>query len=221
MIDLYTSYTSNAQRASIAMLESGLDYTIHPVDIYKGETRSPGYLAINPNGTLPAIVDHDGPDGESLTLTQSVNIVWYLAEKSGRLLPHDERSRVLAHEWCLFMATDVYPPFASQYYLRWAGLPDPEPAAATFYSLMTERFHRLDRHLATTPFVVGDDFTVVDVVAYPMCEMAARAFPEIGDLKHVNRWREAVSARPSVIEAMSWFVELAPTLESAPTVWLR
>ena len=220
MIELYTSYTSNAQRASIAVLESGLDHIIRPIDIYKGETRSPSYLSINRNGTLPALVDHDGPDGASLTLTQSVNIVWYLAEKSGCLLPSDDRSRALAQDWSLFMATDVYPPFASQYYLRWARLPDPEPAAATFHALMVERFSRLDRHLEDSLFVAGDDFTVADVIAYPMSAMAAHDFPAVAALEHVKRWRETVSVRPAVAEAMSWFVETAPTLDSAPSVWL-
>ena len=221
MIDLYTSFTTNAQRASIALLESGLPYTLHPVDLYKGEHKTPAFLAINPNGTLPAMTDRDGPGGESLTLTQSAGIARYLAEKSGRMLPQGARATALAQDWTLFLATDVYPPFASQYYLRWSDLPDPEPAAVMFEKRMHNAFARLNRELAARAFVCGDDVTIVDIIAYPMTAMATKDFAVLSDLENLKRWRDTMAQRPAVAKAMSWYADNAPALDKVPDTWTR
>ncbi|MBT5432028.1 MAG: glutathione S-transferase family protein [Alphaproteobacteria bacterium] len=219
MIDLYTSYTTNAQRASIALLESGLPYRLHHIDLYKGEHKTPEFLAINPNGTLPAMTDRDGLEGKPLTLTQSAGIAWYLAEKSGRLLPKGPRALALAQDWNLFLATDIYPPFASQYYLRWSDLPDPEPAAAMFETRMRNAFGQLDRELAERPFVCGEEITIVDINAYPMTAMATQDFAVLGDLKNLIGWRDRLAERPAVAEAMGWYADNAPALDKVPDTW--
>jgi len=216
MIDLYVSYTSNAQRASIAVLEAELPHTLHHVSIAEGEHRAPEFLAVNPNGQLPAMVDRDGPGGEPLTLTQSVGIAWYLAEKGGVLIPDDPAQRAQAMEWSLFMATDAYPPFAMQYYVRWAGLEDAEPMTELLDGMMARRFGRMDAHLADNRFLLGDDYSIADLVAYPMTHMAAAGFEPIAGLAHIGRWLDEVATRPAVAEAMSWFTEVAPKLDTAP-----
>src|SRR5215472_12056048 len=97
MLKVYAFRTPNSVRVPIALEELGLSYELEAVNVRKGEQKLPSYLAINPNGKVPVLVDPDGPDGAPLTLTESGAILIYLAEKSGRLLPADGigRARVL------------------------------------------------------------------------------------------------------------------------------
>src|SRR5437773_9866745 len=100
MIDLYAAGTSNGMRARIAVEECGLAYRFHPIDIQKGEQKLPGFLAMNPMGQIPVLVDNEGPGGKSLTLSQSTAILVYCAEKSGRFLPRDSAARA-ATPWAI------------------------------------------------------------------------------------------------------------------------
>lgn len=215
MLDLYTAATTNGQRASLAVLESGLPYRLHHVDLSKGEHKTPAYLAMHPNGSVPAMVDQDGPGGP-LVFTQSAEIAWYVLEKAGRLIPRDARALVMARQWSAFVTTDLYPPFADMYFMLWAR---PEPhraAAAIFEETMNRRFGLLDTHLSESRYLVGEDYTVADVVAYPMTVLAVRDFPALGALAHLRRWQEAIAQRPAVIEAMDLFAGTGPELHRAP-----
>src|SRR5439155_1638750 len=93
MIDLYAAGTSNGMRARIGLEECGLAYNLHPIDLAKGEQKSPSFLAMNPNGQIPVIVDSDGPGGKPVTISQSVAVLMYCAEKSGKFLPKDPATR--------------------------------------------------------------------------------------------------------------------------------
>lgn len=107
MIDFYTAATSNGQRVAITLEETGLPYSVHKLDLPKGDQKKPEFLAINPAGMIPAIVDHDGPGGKPLSLAQSSAIVMYLAEKSGKLLPADAVRRAVARQWLMQACADV------------------------------------------------------------------------------------------------------------------
>ncbi len=221
MIDVYTANTTNAQRASIAMLESGLAFTTHHIDLYQSQHRTPEYLAVNPNGTVPAMTDHDGPGGKPITLTQSVGIVWYLAEKSGCMMPESDYERVMVREWSLFLATDLYPPFAAQYYLQWAGIDASDPSLDVFTVTMNARYKHLDEQLADHAHVAGPGFSIADVLAYPMSVLAAREFPQIGALPNLRRWMDELCERPTIAEAMSWFADSGPGLDKVPEAWTK
>src|SRR6185437_6286529 len=99
MIDLYTAGTGNGFRAAIVLAESGLPHRIHKIDLGKGEQKTPEFLARNPAGAIPVLVDSEGPGGKALTLSQSGAIALYLAEKSGKFLPKDASRRALALQW--------------------------------------------------------------------------------------------------------------------------
>ena len=221
MIELYTANTTNAQRASIAMLESGLAFTTQHIDLYQSQHRTPEYLAVNPNGTVPAMTDHDGPGGKPITLTQSVGIVWYLAEKSGCMMPESDYERVMVREWSLFLATDLYPPFAAQYYLQWAGIDASDPSLDVFTVTMNARYKHLDEQLADHAHVAGPGFSIADVLAYPMSVLAAREFPQIGALPNLRRWMDELCERPTIAEALSGFADSGPGLDKVPEAWTK
>src|SRR5437016_3066761 len=109
MIDLYAAGTSNGMRARIAVEECGLAYRFHPIDIQKGEQKLPGFLAMNPMGQIPVLVDSEGPGGKPLTLSQSTAILVYCAEKSGRFLPRDPAARAATLQALMSASTDITP----------------------------------------------------------------------------------------------------------------
>ena len=117
MIDLYTFQTSNGQRAAIMLEECGFPYRVHKVDLFKNEQQAPDYLALNPIGAIPVIVDPAGPGGKPLTLTQSGAIALYLAEKAGRFMPTDPLRRVAALQWLMYAMTDCAPASANLFLL--------------------------------------------------------------------------------------------------------
>src|SRR3989338_973667 len=113
MIDLYAAATSNGMRARIALEECGLAYKLHPVDLAKGEHRTAGFLPRSRTGQIRVIVDHEGPGGRPLTLSQSSAILLYCAEKSGKFLPKDPAARPAVLQALMNASTDITPIFGS------------------------------------------------------------------------------------------------------------
>ena len=109
MIDLYSAPTMNGRRAAIALAECRLAHRVRLLDLAKGEQRRPDFVALNPSGVIPVLVDSDGPGGKPITVTQSGAIVLYCAEKSGRLIPKDRTRRSEAFQWFAQAITDVGP----------------------------------------------------------------------------------------------------------------
>ena len=118
MIDLYTWGTPNGVKASIMLEEVGLPYRTHPVNIGADEQFEPAFLKISPNNKIPAIVDSDGPDGEPISLFESGAILLYLADKTGQLIPADERGRWRVMEWLMFQMGGVGPMFGQANHFR-------------------------------------------------------------------------------------------------------
>src|SRR5256886_8766644 len=109
MIDLYAAGTSNGMRARIALEECGLKYNWHPIDLTKGEHKTPQYLAMNPMGQIPVIVDNEGPGGKKITLSQSSAIMVYCAEKAGKFIPKDPAKKAAMLEAYMSASTDITP----------------------------------------------------------------------------------------------------------------
>ncbi|HCH57333.1 MAG TPA: hypothetical protein DEV64_09610, partial [Rhodospirillaceae bacterium] len=107
MIDLYAAPTSNGLRAKIMLDETGLDYTLHPVNLLEGANKSEEYLALNPMGLIPTIIDPDGPDGTPMTLTQSMTILTYLATKTGKFMPDHLATDMIFWRNTMSIATDM------------------------------------------------------------------------------------------------------------------
>ncbi|MCX7355524.1 MAG: glutathione S-transferase N-terminal domain-containing protein, partial [Alphaproteobacteria bacterium] len=166
MIDLYTWGTPNGRKASIALEELALPYKTHPIDIGKGDQVKPDYLAINPNGKIPAIVDPDGPDGKPMAVFESGAILIYLAEKAGKLLPKDARGRSVAIQWLMFQMGGVGPMFGQAHHFR-RFAPEKIPYAVDRYTNETKRLYDvLDRRLKDVEFLAGD-YSIADIATYP------------------------------------------------------
>ncbi|MGH7185125.1 MAG: glutathione S-transferase family protein [Pseudomonadota bacterium] len=200
MIDLYTSTSTPSQRTSIMLEETGIRYRAHMMG--RGIAKPRELLQAYPLGRQPTIIDHTGPDGKDVVLTQSIAIVLYLAEKSGRLLPAAPRARVACLEAVMFHGTDLYPAFASAYYMR--GIkPEAQPVAAAWWEARMEGyFKEFDARLRKNTYIVGDQYSAADVIAYSPALMAMRDFKALAKFKNVKRWLALVGARPAVKKGM-------------------
>jgi GSH-dependent disulfide-bond oxidoreductase len=195
MIDLYTSPTPNGWKVSIALEELGLPYTVRPIDLGALEQKEDWFLAINPNGRIPAIVDRDAGD---FPVFESGAILLYLAEKTGQLLPTDPKARSVAVQWLMFQMGGVGPMMGqANVFVRYA--PERIEYAIGRYQRECRRlFEVLDRRLGEAEFLAGDAYGIADIATWPWVSGHAWAELSIDGLDHLARWIAAVGARPAV-----------------------
>ncbi len=209
MIDLYYWPTPNGHKITLFLEEAGLPYRLVPVDIGRGAQFDPAFLAISPNNRIPAIVDHDPPDGgPPLSVFESGAILLYLAEKTGRFLPADLRGRKTVLEW-LFWQVGGLGPMAGQahHFLDYA--PEPVPYARERYVREVSRLHAvLDRRLEGRRFLAGDDYTIADMACYPWVVPWKRQRQRLDDHPHLRRWFEEIRARPATQRAYARAAEV-------------
>jgi len=197
MIDLYSWSTPNGHKAQIMIEETGLEYTLHPVNLGKGEQRAPEYVVVSPNAKIPAIIDHDGPGGEALPIFESGAILLYLAEKSGSLLPADPQPRWQAISWLMFQMGGVGPFFGQAGYFR-NRAPEPVPAAIERFTREAERLYGVvDHHLAEAEFLAGE-YSIADIACFPWLRVYERLGIDMEDYPNVGRWLKTVNARSAV-----------------------
>lgn len=203
MIDLYTWGTPNGQKASIMLEETGLPYTVHPINISKGEQHSPDYLAINPNGKIPAIVDRDVENG--LAVFESGAILVYLAEKAGKLLPSGT-SRVKALSW-VFWQVGGLGPMLGQWGHFSRSAPEKIPYAIDRYFEESLRLLGvLNQHLANYEYIV-DKYSIADIANYTWASSGLKFMkgqhPDIEtQFPNLKQWSDRISQRPAVIAGM-------------------
>ena len=192
MIDLYTSATPNGRKVSIMLEETGLPYEVHPVRLDKGEQKLPEFLAINPNGRIPAIVD------EGLAVFESGAILLYLAEKSGGFLPEDTEGRYAAIQWLMFQMAGVGPMQGQAHVFRHYA-PETIPYAVERYTRETRRLYSVaDGVLSKSPYLAGTQYTVADIALWPWANVCDYAGVEMSEFPALSEWVERVGARPAV-----------------------
>jgi GST-like protein len=204
MICFYYHPTPNPAKISLFLEEAELKYELVPVDTSKGQQHDPGFRKINPNGKVPAIVDFDGPAGQTATVFDSTAILIYLAEKTGRFLgkPQD-RPQLLS--WLLFLASGLGPFSGQAVHFQYAA-PGGLDYAVNRYRREVERHYKvLDDHLSGREFMVGDEYTITDISAWGWLDKASRVMKGAEDplalYPNIKRWFQSVDARPAVSRA--------------------
>lgn len=212
MIDFYYWPTPNGWKVSILLEELGVEYRTIPVNIGKGDQFKPDFLAISPNNRMPAIVDHD-TGGQPQPVFESGAIMLYLAEKTGRFIPTDPAGRIEALEW-LFWQTGNQGPMGGQlsHFVNYA--PGEHPYSHKRYAGEYERcLGVLERRLEGRRFILGDDYSIADMISWPWVLIAKPLGQALDRFPHVARWRNEIKARPAVQRG----VDLAKDLRrSAP-----
>ena len=204
MIDLYAAGTSNGMRARIALEECGLKYNWHPIDLTKGEHKTPQFLALNPNGQIPVIVDNEGPGGKKVTLSQSSAILMYCAEKSGKLIPKDPAKRAAMLEAYMSASTDITPMFGTVNACVRAKEPAPYAAAADMFKGRLKNYFKVwDDKLAKHKYAAGDEVTIADLSLYAGYWRTKGALPDlVAGMRNLERWAAEIGARPGVQRAL-------------------
>lgn len=197
MIELYAFATPNSVKVPIALEEMGLSYDLKPINIRQGEQKAADFLALNPNGKVPVLVDG------ALVLTESAAILVHLAEKTGRLLPQDGMDRARVFEQLFFHASALSPAFGNAgFFKRLAAEPQPL-AEARFTAEANRVLDRIDALLGERRFVAGNDFTIADIAHFGW--LWRREFPgmTLDGRPNLVRWFDTVAARPAVRRAIA------------------
>jgi GST-like protein len=195
VITLYTAATPNGWKASIALEEMGLPYEVRALDLTKLEQKQDWFLRINPNGRIPAIVDHDEGD---FPVFESGAILIYLAEKTGsKLLPGDRKGRSRTIQWLMFQMAGVGPMQGqANVFFRYA--PEKIPFAIERYQKETRRLYEvLDRRLGEAEYLAGD-YSIADIATWPWVSIHEWAGVSVDGLENLQRWLAAVGSRPAV-----------------------
>ena len=195
MIELFTAATPNGWKVSVALEELGLPYTVRALSLGKLEQKEDWFLRINPNGRVPAIIDHDNGD---FAVFESGAILIYLAEKTGKLLPADAKGRSRVLQWLMFQMGGVGPMMGqANVFFRYA--PEKIPYAIERYQREARRlFEVMERQLKNTPYIAGSEYSIADIALW--CWVAGHEWSgvNIDGLPGLKRWLDLVGARPAV-----------------------
>jgi glutathione S-transferase/GST-like protein len=194
MIDLYTAATPNGHKVSIALEEMELPYALKVLALAKNEQKEPWFLAINPNGRIPAIVDHEMND---LAVFESGAILIYLAEKTGKFLPTDLVGRTKVIQWLMFQMGGIGP-MMGQANVFYRYFPEKiQPAIDRYQGESKRLFRVLDTHLAHNEYLAGD-YSIADMANFAWVRTHRWSGVEVDDLPHLQRWLAQIRERPAV-----------------------
>jgi GSH-dependent disulfide-bond oxidoreductase len=209
-LQLYSLPTPNGVKVSIMLEETGLPYEPHLVKFDSNDQKSAEFLALNPNGKIPVILDPNGPNGEPLALSESGAILVYLAEKTGLFIPQDSSGRYQTLQWLMFQMSGIGPMFGQVgFFNKFAGKDYEDKRPRDRYVAESKRLLQiLNQRLQDKPWIMGDLYTIADIATFPWINNLM-GFYEAGDLvgindfPHVLRSLKAFMARPAVIKGLS------------------
>ena len=194
MIDLYSAATPNGHKVSIALEELALPYALHSLDLHQGVQKEPWFLAINPNGRIPAIVDREADD---FAVFESGAILVYLADKAGTLLPQDAKARSVVMQWLMFQMGGIGP-MMGQANVFYRYFPEKiQPAIDRYQGESRRLFTVLDARLADHEYLAGD-YSIADIANWAWVRTHSWSGVSLDGLAHLKRWVDAIGARPAV-----------------------
>ncbi|MBU2147002.1 MAG: glutathione S-transferase N-terminal domain-containing protein [Alphaproteobacteria bacterium] len=219
MIDLYYWPTPNGKKVSIFLEETGTPYRLVPLNISRGDQFKPEYLKLNPNHRMPAIVDTDPKHGgQPISVFESGAILFYLAEKTGKLWPQDLRTKYEVVQWVIWQMANQGPKLGEAGHFRRLG--DSQGNQSYAVGRFTDEANRLygvlNMRLRDRAYLAGDEFTIADIVSYPWTIHWQAQGQDIGEFRHFKRWFEEVSARPGVRQGLAVGADLSTDQSKLP-----
>ena len=194
MLELLTSETPNGWKVSILMEELGVPYKVTPISLTDRVQKQDWYVALNPNGRIPTLVDHDAGD---FAIFESGAILLYLAEKFGRFMPADAQDRSRVIQWVMWQMSGLGPMMGqATVFNRY--FEEKLPSVIDRYVRESQRlFGVMDAQLATRDYLVGD-YSIADIACFPWVRGHDWAGVDMSGFPHLQRWFERISARPAV-----------------------
>jgi GST-like protein len=193
LIDLYTWTTPNGRKVSIMLEEVGLPYAAHAIDIGAGDQHRPDFVRISPNHKIPAIVDHD----TGITMMESGAILLYLAEKTGMLMPSEDKARWQTIEWLMWQMGGIGPMLGQVHHFVRFNKGKSAYAEERYLAEAKRLYGVLDARLADHEYLV-DDYSVADIATWPWISRFEWQTIDLGDYANVKRWYLAIAGRPAV-----------------------
>ncbi len=208
-IQLYSLPTPNGVKVSIMLEETGLPYEPHLVSFETNDQLSPGFLSLNPNNKIPAILDPDGPGGKPFALFESGAILIYLADKAGQFMPQDDAGRYETIQWLMFQMAGIGPMFGQLgFFHKFAGKDYEDKRPRDRYVTESKRLLAvLEQRLAGRDWIMGDTYTIADIATFPWVRnligfYGAADLVGIADFPNVRRVLDTFVARPAVIKGL-------------------
>ena len=203
MLQVLTADTPNGIKIPIALEELGVSYQLVRIDLARGDQKRPAFLADNPNGRIPVLIDDEGPGGGRLSVFESGAILLYLAEKYGRLLPVDPRGRLRALEYLFFQVSGVGPMFGQAGWFK-RSAPEPVTFAIERYQNEARRLTGvLEVRLAESKWLAGAEYSIADIANFGWLRVASYAGVDLDDFPAVRAWVSAIAERPAVRDALA------------------
>ncbi len=210
MIELYTAPTPNGYKASIALEEMEIPYNTHTIDLMSGDQKQPEFLAICPNGRIPAIVDRDADD---FAVFESGAIMIYLAEKCGKFLPSDARGRSRVIQWLMFQMGGIGP-MMGQANVFYRYFPEKiQPAIDRYQTEGRRLFEVLDGHLAENEYLAGD-YSIADMANWAWVRTHNWSGVSIEGLDNLSRWIGTIVERPGAQRGVKVPVDIAELMDA-------
>lgn len=205
-VDFYYWPTPNGWKVSIMLEELGVPYTLHYVNIGKGEQFDPDFLKIAPNNRMPAIVDPEGPGGEPVSVFESGAILQYLGRKFSRFYPAEERARIQVEEWLMWQMGGLGPMAGQTHHFR-VYAPEPVPYAIDRYTNEVNRLYGvMNTRLADNAYFAGE-YSIADMACIGWATLWERQGQNIEQFPHVQAWIERLKERPAVQRGLALGLE--------------
>ena len=203
MIDFYALTSPNVQKIFIMLEECGLPYNIKPVDVWAGEQFTPEFAKINPLLKVPAIVDGDGPGGKPYAVIELGAILIYLAEKTGKFIPHEPAARYDTLQWLIVQVANLGP-MSGQYvhFTKFAGAGH-DYSASRYRTQMVKLFDLYEQRLSARPFVAGSEYTIADIAAWPWLRNFELLGIDAGKFPALKKWVDTIAARDAAKRALA------------------
>jgi GST-like protein len=215
MIDFYALTSPNVQKIYIMLEECGLSYKEHFVDVWKGEQYAPEFSKINPNNKIPVIVDHDGPGGKPYTVIESGAILIYLAEKTGKFIPHEPVARYDTLQWLIVQVANVGPMSGQHvHFSKFAG-PGHDYSARRYRTQVLKLFDLYEQRLSAHPYVAGNDYTIADIAAWPWLRNFELLAIDPAKYPIIKKWVDKIAAREAVKRALAQVATLKSIRDKA------
>lgn len=208
MIDVYSWPTPNGHKVHIMLEETGLKYRVHGVNIREGEQFKPEFLKISPNNRIPAIVDHEGPNGEPISVFETGAILLYLASKTGKLLPADLDARWACTQWLMWQMGGLGPMMGQANHFRRYSKEKIQYAIDRYTNEANRLTGVLDRRLKEARYTAGREYSISDVAIFPWLRGAENRGVNIEEYPNVKRWFDEINARPAVQRGVKVLAEV-------------
>ena len=215
MIDFYALTSPNVQKIFIMLEECGLPYNMHPVDVWKGDQFAPEFTKINPLQKVPAIVDSDGPAGKPYTVIESGAILMYLAEKTGKFIPHDPVKRNDVIQWLMVQMANLGPMSGQLVHFSRFAPAGNEYGHSRYRTMVNKIFDVYEQRLASTPYVAGGEYTIADIAAFPWLRNVELLAIDISKRPHVKAWVDKITAREAVKRAYAKIGQIKSVRDTA------